>query len=329
MSEKRKIVLDVDTGSDDAVAIIAAALSKDIDLLAVCSVAGNQPLVNTTENSLRVVQMLGMDIPVYKGVQGPMAAHLNPYRQRVKKIAPALDDNGNPIRVHEEYLKLPEAKNKIEDISAPFYYINLLKNTKEKITIVPVGPLTNLAIALLIEPSIVDNIEEIVIMGGGHLVRNSTSASEFNIWYDPEAAQIVMTCGAKITLVPLDCTHEATLSLANAEEYKKYGKPGEFVAEMIEKRCAAYRGSQPMATDDVVAVHDAVCICYLLNPAVLKDVRHMRVDVDTSGGFGDGQTVCDTRTLNVLPKNAYVALDGDAELFGRIIGDILKEAMEG
>ncbi len=329
MSEKRKIVLDVDTGSDDAVAIIAAALSKDIELLAVCSVAGNQPLQNTTENSLRVIQMLGLDIPVYKGVQGPMTAHLNPYRKRVKQHPPKLDENGNPLKVHEEYLQLPKAENKVKDISAPFYYINLLKNTKEKITLVPVGPLTNLAIALLIEPTIVENIEEIVIMGGGHLVANSTPVAEFNIWYDPEAAQTVLNCGAKITLVPLDCTHETTLSLANAAEFKKCGRVGEFIAEMIEKRNAAYRDHLPEGKKEAVPVHDAVCVCYLINPQILKDVRHMRVDVDISGGIADGQTVCDTRVRNDLPKNAYVALDGDAKLFGEIIGNILKESMEG
>ena len=323
MAGKTKIILDVDTGSDDAVAIICAALSPQIELAALCSVAGNRPLANTTENSARVLKLLGRsDIPLYRGVAGPMAAHLTPQRRNFT----ADKSFKAPVSMHEEYLNLPAADVAPQAQNAVQFYLDTFK-TPQPITVVAVGPLTNLALALLIEPGIAKNMQGIVIMGGGHLVYNTSYAAEFNIWYDPEAAAIVLASGAQITLVTLDATTSAPLSRTDAARYKAIGSPAAaFVAEMIEKRCDAPGpvGGKPLNN---IAVHDALCIAYLLDESVITDVRHMNVEVDTSGGFADGQTICDPRRMSDRPKNANVALAADGKKFGDIIYGILTGAL--
>lgn len=165
-----------------------------------------------------------------------------------------------------------------------------------------------------------DNIEEIVIMGGGHIERNSTAAAEFNIWKDPEAAEIVLNCGAKITLVPLDATHAASTKLSEVQQYKDLHTPvGDMMAELIEIRTRAYNILQPLHEPDLCPIHDALCIAYLINPDVLKNVIYTRVDVDISGGFADGMTIVDTRHFHNLPDNCHVALSADRDLFNKIL----------
>ena len=209
MDNRRKVILDVDTGSDDAVAIMLAACAPELEVLGICSVAGNLPIDNTTENTLRVVQMLGMDIPVYRGASGPLVAGLNPLRQGMAptKKPDIVESDGEMVQMHNEYLDLPAATIKTQDLPAAMFIVDTVRKSKEKVTLLPVGPLTNIALALKLDPTIVNNIDEIIIMGGGHAVFNTTSAAEFNIWFDPEAAEIVLQSGANITLLPLDATH--------------------------------------------------------------------------------------------------------------------------
>lgn len=324
---KRKVILDVDTGSDDAVAIIAALLSKNLKVVGICTVAGNKPLPNTTENTLRVIDLMGSKVPVYRGCAQPMVKLLDPYRSQLPMPEPLYDEEGKPVMIHQDYLPLPEAVSQPKPINAVTWLVDTLSKTTEKLTIIGVGPLTNIAMAIRTEPSIVENIEEILIMGGGHLMSNQTSAAEFNIWYDPEAAQIVLTCGAKITLVPLDATYDASLCLDDAKELRTLGKKtADFVAEMIEHRVAAYSKIRPMGREDITPLHDALVVCAAIDPTVLQDVRFMRVDVDCSGGVADGQTVCDTRARNQLPKNCHVALKGDSRKFFDMLYKLLKSS---
>ena len=231
-----------------------------------------------------------------------------------------IDENGEEVCYHPKKFNLPEPTTKPVDENFVTWYINTIKNSPEKVTIVPVGPLTDIAILLRAEPSIVDNIEEIVIMGGGHEQRNSTAAAEFNIWKDPEAAEIVMNCGAKITLVPLDATHAASTRLSEVQQYKDLHTPvGDMIAELIEIRTRAYNILQPLHEPDLCPIHDALCVAYLINPEVLKNVLFTRVDVDISGGFADGMTIVDTRHFHNLPDNCHVALSADRDLFNKIL----------
>lgn len=326
MSEKkRKLILDVDTGSDDALAIMAALLSPEFEVVGICSVNGNRPLPNTTENTLRVVELLGADVPVIKGCATPIAATLDPLRPKRERPAESVVEGGEKVAYHADYLALPPATIKpLEGTNAVCWYIDTLMHAKEKITLVLVGPLTNFALALRAEPDIVKNVEEIVIMGGGQRQFNSTAASEFNIFIDPEAAGIVFNCGAKITLMPLDATHKANLRPKHRDLFKSWHTVvGDFVATEIDDRLKAYNLLQPLHEPDIAPIHDALCIMYLLDPTVITEMQFLRCDV-VCGGVADGQTLFDTRYYNDAPKNVHVCLDTDEEKFANMLVDILS-----
>ena len=320
---RRNVILNVDTGSDDAVAIMAAVCAPELEVLGICSVAGSQPIDNTTENTLRVLQLLGSDIPVYRGADGPLVAGLDYRRQKMAfTLKPVEVKAGDKIvRMHDAYLDLPPAKRKPEQLPAAMFLVDTAKKADGKITLLSTGPLTNIALALKLDPTIVDNIEEIIFMGGGHAVFNRTSAAESNIWLDPEAAEIVLQSGAKITMVPLDATHAASLSLDDAKALRGLHTPqADFAAEMIEHRVEVHNADGQMGgAKNLAPIHDALVVCAAIDPSVLTDVRFMRVDVDCSGGYADGQTLCDTRALPTKPRNCHVALDADPKKFGQML----------
>ncbi len=321
---ERKIILDVDTGSDDAVAIMASILSKDIDTVAICSVAGNKDIDKTTENTLRVVELMKADIPVYRGCREPLVKLLCPDRLPVRKSWEKVMKDGREIQMHSDYLDIPEATIKEMPVRAPEFYVSYLRQSKEPVTIVAVGPLTNVAAALIIDETIVDKIEEIVIMGGGFDVANVTPAAEFNIWYDPEAAQRVINCGARVTVVPLDATHAACITLDDCAEFRALGTvSGKFAAELCEQRIAMHNATQPLDVPDAAAVHDALCIAYLIDPSVLKDVRHVHCDVGFRD-FSEGQTMLDMRYYTEA-KNCYFAFDGDRFKFSEILRGLFAQ----
>lgn len=326
----RKIIMDVDTGSDDAIAILAAIQADQLDLIGITTVAGNKRLDYTTENTLRVLELAGVKIPVYSGCREPLVCNLLPSRHGdydgMTGVGEEVGEDGEKLEYHTDELPLPPSHGSAEEEHAVCYLVNTLLRSEEPITLVLSGPMTNLAVALRIEPRITEHIEEIVFMGGGFKEFNSTAASEFNIWNDPEAAQIVLNCGAPITMVPLDATHRANFTLDDARELRSWKKPAaDFFATMIEKRVAAYNAFQPQALADSAPIHDALALAYLIDPQVLADVRLMRVDVDISGGFADGQTICDTRAHPDRQPNVMVALDADRERFTALIKRLLKQ----
>ena len=320
----RKIILDVDTGSDDAVAIMSAILSPDIQLEALCSVAGNKEIEYTTENTLRVVQLLKADVPVYRGAKYPLVKFLCPDRLPEDEHLELVHD-GKVVQMHSDYLDIPEATIKEQPISAAEFYVKYLREATEPVTLVAVGPLTNLALAFRIDPTIVRNIEEIVVMGGGYNITNCTPAAEFNIWYDPEAAEIVINSGAKVTLVPLDATHAACITLDDCKRFRALNTvAGKFIAELCEQRIIVHNATQPLDVPDAAAVHDALCIAYLIDPTVLKDVRHVHCNVGFRD-FCEGQTILDMRYFTE-PANCWFAFDGDRFKFADILCDLAAKS---
>ncbi len=318
---KRKVILDVDTGSDDAVAIMSAILSPDLQLEAVCSVAGNKDIDKTTENTLRVVQLLGADVPVYRGCREPLVKFLCSDRlPRRGESKPVMKD-GKEVQMHADYLDIPPATIREQAVSAPEFYVRYLRAAQEPVTIVAVGPLTNVAMALMLDGSILDKIEEIVVMGGGYYITNASPSAEFNIWYDPEAAQRVLHCGAKVTVVPLDATHAACITLDDCARFRALGTvSGDFAAALCEQRITVHDASQPLAVPHAAAVHDALCVAYLIDPAVLRDVRHVHCDVGFRD-FCEGQTILDPRYYTE-EKNCYFAFDGDRFKFVNVLCDL-------
>jgi inosine-uridine nucleoside N-ribohydrolase len=317
-----KIILDVDTGSDDAVAIMTAILSPDIQVEGICSVAGNKDIDKTTDNSLRVVQFLGSTVPVYRGCSQPLVKFLRDDRLTRQVSGLKLEVDGEEVEMHADTLNLPAAKIQEEDIPAPVFYMNYLRQSKEPVTLVAVGPLTNLAIAFLLAPSIVKKVKRIIVMGGGYNVTNASSTAEFNIWYDPEAAQRVLNSGAEVVFVPLDATHAACVSKSDCTRFRELDtKAGAFAAALIEQRILVHNAFQPLAIPDAAAVHDALAVCYLLDESVLKDVRPVHCEIGFRG-LAEGQTVVDPR-FYTEEKNCAFAFDGNRERFVAMLTEIL------
>lgn len=315
-----KIILDVDTGTDDAIALMTAALHPEIELVAACSVNGNQTIEKTTENTLRVVEFLNRpDIPVYRGCELPMVSTLNPARKPNVPYVAKSD-------VHGDWLPIPKATIKIQPQHAVNYIVETYMDTTEEITLVPVGPLTNLGMALRLEPRIAEKIPEIVIMGGGHMIGNITPSAEWNIYVDPEAARIAMQSGIPIRLVPLDATHAAYITYDEAIELGKIGTPSAKAAStFILERIEGYKDFDKHMNDLRAApVHDALCIAAIIDPSILENVVDCYVDVDCNGELTDGRTVCDVDFRTGNEPNASVALDANREKFKQFLFETLS-----
>lgn len=304
----RRIILDVDTGTDDAVAIMFAALHPEIELLGVTTVNGNVPLVHTTDNTLRVLDWIGRpDIPVYPGLPRPLVRHGFPGERHF--------EGGGAGDPHGIELPLPPPETAAQDTGAVEFLLHTLRTATEPITLVAVGPLSNLGAALAIDPSLTGAVDELVVMGGGHATANVTASAEFNVWADPEAAQMVFTAGfERFTLVTLDATHQAVVTRDDCARLESLATPaGTAAARIIGHRIGAYDGITPGGAP----VHDVVCTAYLVRPEVIG-TRHLPVSVETSGPLTVGRTVIDTRP-DAPGANAHVALDADA----RILADLL------
>ena len=316
----KKIILDVDTGTDDAIALMTAVLHPDIELVAACSVNGNQTIEKTTENTLRVIEFLKRpDIPVYRGCDLPMVSTLDPDRKPNVPYTKKSD-------VHGDYLPIPKATIKVQPQHAVNFMIETYMAATEPITLVMVGPLTNLGMALRLEPRIADRIPEVIIMGGGHMIGNITPSAEWNIYVDPEAARIVMQSGIPIRLVPLDATHAAYTTYREAIAIQKIGTPyAKAAASFILERIEGYKiFDKQMGALNATPVHDALCIAAILDPSILENVVECFVDIDCNGELTDGRTVCDVHFRTGNTPNAKVALSANREKFNRFLIETLS-----
>ena len=320
--EKKKVILDVDTGTDDAIAIMTAVMSETLEVLGVCAVNGNRGIDFTTENTLRVVEYLGKDIPVFRGCSLPMVVSLTEGRREDIPYKGPKDPQDN---VHGDYIDLPPATIQEQPVSAVRWLVDTLMASEGDITLIPVGPLTNIAMALRIEPRIAQKIKRIVIMGGGCREVNITPTAEFNFWIDPEAAKIVFDCGCDILVVPLDATHAAAVSIRTAEALERKGtKPATLTARIIRQRQNAYKHWQPMADINSVPVHDALAVCAVLDESVLGPVVETYADVDIGKGAADGMSIFDLdNRYKDRKKNVKVALGADPERFADMLLNIL------
>lgn len=305
----RRVILDVDTGTDDAVALMVAALSPDLELVGATTVVGNCPAVICTENTLRVFDHIGVDIPVYQGMVEPM-------------VRPDFPRN-NPSAIHGDYLDLPAAQSSAQQKHAVEWLIEAYLASDGDITLVPVGPLTNVATAIRREPRILSKIPELVIMGGAHYTGNQTAAAEFNVWVDPEAARVVLNSGLPIRMVPLDATHKALHDEEDCRQLRALGTPAaEAAASFTERRIEGYRRTQPMSQPDAAPIHDALAVCAIIDPDVIT-TEFIHVDVETRGELTDGRTVCDFGRRSGKEPNVHFAVDVDTRRFKEMLVDIL------
>ena len=294
------IIFDTDPGHDDAFALLLAARAPELRLLAVTAVAGNQTLEKTALNARRVMTIGEVrDVPVAAGMATPLLRPLT--------VAP---------HVHGESGLDGYNFGPPEVGLAPEHGVDLMVRTvresSEPVTLVPVGPLTNVALAFLRAPDIKERLARIVLMGGAAHLGNVTPAAEFNIYVDPEAAAIVFGAGVPITMVGLEATHRARVRPAERERIRALGSP---VAGMVAELMQWYgRYHQRRYGWDDPPVHDALAVAALIRPEIVE-TKHVNVVVETVGTYTAGRTVCDLNGVTDRPPNADVALDVDREAF--------------
>ena len=311
----KKVILDVDTGSDDAVAIMVTILSRELELLGITTVHGNLPLEYTTDNTLRVIDFMKSAVPVYKGCGFPLVQDLSPGRRvNADEVKRDVIIDGKVVAVHEKELPLPEAVSKVQNENAIVWLWRTLKYTKEKITLIPVGAMTNIATVLRIDPTVAENIEEIVCMGGGINVHNRSFRSETNFYNDPEAAKIMLDSGVKVTVVTLDATHGSWFGYEEVDKMRQIGtKEADFAADMLYHRIYAANLTGARA-EKKSALHDVLAVCAVIDPTILTDVRHETCDIDIGGGIGDGALMVSSRYKYSKPeKPTYIAYKADRE----------------
>ena len=228
--------------------------------------------------------------------------------------------------IHKNLLDLPPVSRgaTLRPEHAVDWLIETYLASDGDIVLCPVGPLTNIAMAIQKEPRMLAAIPEIVIMGGAHHVGNRTHSAEFNFLLDPEAARVVVNCGRPIRMVPLDATHRALLSTEDAERLRDLGTPaGEAAARFVLQRIEGYAATQPILERAGVApIHDALAVCAIIDPTILT-TELIPVDVEVNAELSVGRTVCDFRSRPDKPANVHFAIDADGPKFVRMLLDIL------
>jgi purine nucleosidase len=312
----KKVILDTDPGTDDALAMLLAFNSPELQVEAVTVVAGNMTADAGLENALKITSLAGRcDVPVAKGAIRPLLQELN-----TGKFWNGANGLGGA--------ELPPAKCKAAAEFAPDLIIQLVHKYPHAITLIPVGPLTNIAIAVAKDPGIVPLVKEVVLMGGGISGGNVTAVAEYNIHSDPEAAAIVFNAGWPITMVGLDVT-EITL-VTDEDVARLESKPGPetaFAAAVLRFQIGTYKGTGIFHGG---AVHDALAVGQVVDCTILK-TQDMRVDIETDGKFTRGMTVANRKNaieknvpegdhlqsmgLEAVQPNVHVAVGADSQRF--------------
>jgi inosine-uridine nucleoside N-ribohydrolase len=292
------VLIDCDPGHDDAMALLLALASPELELLGVSTVHGNQTLERTTANALRVLEFAGSDLPVAAGADRPLLREPTVAAEvhgETGLDGPDLPPpSGAPVREHA-----------VEFLAAR------LRDAGRPVTLIPTGPLTNVALLLATHPEAAEQIERIVLMGGAIAEGNVTPAAEFNIWIDPEAAARVFASGLDVTMIGLDVTHRALMTGEHAERLRAAGRVGTLVAELwafynrFHSRIYDLPGSP---------VHDAMAVAHVIRGDLVQ-TRHVNVEVDCASELCRGRTVVDVWGRTGRAPNAHVGVDVDADAF--------------
>jgi purine nucleosidase len=307
MPESRKIIIDTDPGQDDAVAILLALASPELEVLGITAVAGNVPLTLTEKNTRKICELAGRpQVKVFAGAARPM----------VRDLVTAENVHG---KTGLDGPELPEPQMALQGQHAVDFIVETLMREKSgSVTLCALGPLTNIALALEREPEIAARIREIVLMGGGFFEGgNVTPAAEFNIHVDPHAADVVLRAGIPTVMIPLDCTHKALTTSKRVEAFRKLGtRPGIATAEMLE---FFERFDENKYGTDGGPLHDPCVIAYLLKPELFSG-RHINVTVEIASELTMGMTVADWWGVGSRPKNVTYMRDVDHEgFFGLLV----------
>jgi pyrimidine-specific ribonucleoside hydrolase len=299
-----QVLVDCDPGQDDAIALLLALASPELEVLGVTTVAGNQTLDKVTTNALSVLELAERsDVPVAAGADRPL----------VRELVVAADAHGES-GLDGPALPSPRARPR-EEHAVAFLAAQALAADRP-VTLVALGPLTNVALLIALEPEAAARLERIVLMGGAIGEGNMTPSAEFNVWNDPEAAARVFASGLDVTMVGLDVTNRAVLTAADAELLRGAGRIGSAVAAMLDFYGRFYaetyeHGGTP--------IHDAVAVAHLIRPGLLQTLdRHVTVELGSE--ISRGRTVADMRRRLASPEpNAHVAVDIDVAAFRTLL----------
>jgi purine nucleosidase len=290
-----RILLDCDPGHDDAIALLLALASPELELLGVTTVAGNQTLEKTTANAIRVLEFAGRgEIPVAAGADRPL----------VREAVVASNVHGETGLDGPD---LPPPKASPVEQHAVDFLAEKIREVDGAVTLVPTGPLTNVALMLAVHPDA--KPERIVLMGGAIAEGNVTPAAEFNIWCDPEAAARVFASGIDVTMIGLDITHKALFTAAHVERLE--GRVGKMVSELLSfygefhRRVYKFDGSP---------IHDAVAVAQVMRPDLI-DIEHLNTEIDVESELCRGRTVVDVWRRSGREPNSHVGVDIDADGF--------------
>lgn len=298
------IIIDTDPGIDDALAIMLAAASPEVRILGMTAVAGNTGLEHTARNLAALADLLQLDVPLGKGAERPL--------WRRDTVPDSFVHGSDGFGGYS----LPTSDRKLE--SAPELIARLVEESESSVTLVPIGPLTNVAIFMNLYPETARKLERIVLMGGGaqSVLGNATPTAEFNIYYDPDAAAKVFDFGVPLTMVGLDVTHKALLYPRDFEPLRASGGPIADMALHMLGHYGEHAYSGDKGADGGAAQHDALAVAATFQPDIVS-TQHLHVDVENVGRLTAGMTVVDMRANrpNGLPPNCDVALDVDVDHF--------------
>ena len=306
------IILDCDPGHDDAMAILLALGNPNINLLGVTTVGGNQSLEKVTYNARATLEMAhATNIPVHAGCDRPI----------IRPLQVAADVHGE---TGLDGAKLPKPTRPLDEGHAVNWIINtIMSHDPGTITLVPTGPLTNIAMAVRMEPRIVSRVKEVVLMGGGYHVGNCSAVAEFNIKTDPEAAHVVFNENWPITMIGLDLTHQALCTCEVQQKIDAVNTPiSEFASNLMDFFRKAYQNNQDFVDPPV---HDPCAIAYLIDGNVVN-TRRCPLDVEISGKLTLGMTVADLRGPEPSADECHtqVATKLDFDKFWDLIVDALR-----
>ena len=310
----KKIILDCDPGHDDAVAIMLAAAHDDIEILGITCVAGNAILENTTKNALKICSLIGKsNIPVFSGADKPLNYDLVTAEHVHGKSG--LDTDGEPIKITDGY--------NIQETHAVDFIINSCHQQSEPIYLCPLGPLTNIALALQKDPSIKPKIKEIVFMGGAAMcLGNITPAAEFNIYVDPHAANIVLNSGIKSVMFGLDVTHKVNVNDRIINDIKgNLNKSSILFSDLMNFYSKTHR---EVFQIEESPLHDPCVIGYLIDNNIFSG-KFVNVQVEEDSLLTRGKTVADWVKVTNRKPNCHVMVDADSEKFFSILKKELKK----
>jgi len=293
------ILIDCDPGHDDAIALLLALASPEVDLLGITTVAGNQTLEKTTANALKILEFVGRtEVPVAAGAPRPLVRE--PYVAAYVHGETGMDGPDLPAPT-----TAPASEHAVDFLAAK------LTASPAPVTLIPVGPLTNVGLLLARYPEAAGRIDRIVLMGGAIAEGNVTPAAEFNIWADPEAASRVFTSGIDVTMIGLDVTHKALFRPADSERLATTGRVGRLVAELFGFYQQFH--SEQYGWDGS-PVHDAVAVAHVLRPGIVHTADR-GVVVDCGGELSRGRTYVDLWGRAHWEPNPHVAVDIEAQDF--------------